>query len=387
MQGGIGSYRKSLGLLELVSLGVGGTIGSGIFVVPGIAAGLSGPYSLIAWLIVAFSATCVLLSLAWTIAARQSAGAFYTIFRPVFGENVSTALLVIYTVSSVFGIATIAAGLGRYFSFFGADNPLILEFLVLGVFCIVNLWGIFLSSTTENVLTIIKVVPLVVVTVLLLPLVQAGNLVPAQAMSPLGILQTVIIVYWPFTGFEICSIPAAETRDPRVIARSLIIVQVCVVSIYFLLNLALIGSIGSTALASSPAPVATAAALLFGNAEYIVGVIGIIAMISALNAYIIGTSRVIQNLGEEHGVISLGRISSRGVPAIALFLSVGLSGALLLFSNHFDLLAGIAVITTLVPYIFICAAAFALTSVKRIRVVALAGLFTTAAILVAFFIG
>ena len=55
-----GTYRRSLGLVELVSLGVGGTIGSGIFVVPGVAAKLSGPGSLIAWVIVALSASCVL---------------------------------------------------------------------------------------------------------------------------------------------------------------------------------------------------------------------------------------------------------------------------------------------------------------------------------------
>jgi amino acid transporter len=34
-------YKKSLGLFELVSPGIGGTIGSGIFVVPGIAAGIA----------------------------------------------------------------------------------------------------------------------------------------------------------------------------------------------------------------------------------------------------------------------------------------------------------------------------------------------------------
>ena len=41
---GKNSYRVSLGPFELVSLGLGGTIGSGIFVVPGIAAGIAGPY-------------------------------------------------------------------------------------------------------------------------------------------------------------------------------------------------------------------------------------------------------------------------------------------------------------------------------------------------------
>lgn len=47
-----GSYRRSIGQLELVSPVIGGTKGSGIFVVPGIAAGILGPASLKVWGIV-----------------------------------------------------------------------------------------------------------------------------------------------------------------------------------------------------------------------------------------------------------------------------------------------------------------------------------------------
>jgi len=54
-------YLKTLGLPELVSLGVGGTIGSGIFVVPGLVAGNLGPHSFLAWIIVALSASCLIL--------------------------------------------------------------------------------------------------------------------------------------------------------------------------------------------------------------------------------------------------------------------------------------------------------------------------------------
>jgi len=39
----VSTFKRSLGLFEFFSLGVGGTIGSGIFVVPGIAARQSGP--------------------------------------------------------------------------------------------------------------------------------------------------------------------------------------------------------------------------------------------------------------------------------------------------------------------------------------------------------
>ena len=44
-------YKKSLGIFELVGLGMGGTIGSGIFVVPGIAVGIAGPSSLNAYIV------------------------------------------------------------------------------------------------------------------------------------------------------------------------------------------------------------------------------------------------------------------------------------------------------------------------------------------------
>ncbi|MCK9581932.1 MAG: hypothetical protein M0Q92_15995 [Methanoregula sp.] len=59
------TYRRSFGLVERVSLGVGGTIGSDIFVVPGIAVQLIGPTSLAVWLIVAISASSILLCLAY----------------------------------------------------------------------------------------------------------------------------------------------------------------------------------------------------------------------------------------------------------------------------------------------------------------------------------
>src|SRR3989337_3907678 len=145
-------YKRSLGLFELVSLGVGGTIGSGIFVVPGLAAGIAGPSSLIAWLIVAVSASTVMLSLAWAVSRYPSTGAFCSIFSRVFGKKTSASLVVLYLISSFFGLATIAAGIGQYVSFFGFHDILSLELLFIVVFCILNIRGISLSGTIEALL-------------------------------------------------------------------------------------------------------------------------------------------------------------------------------------------------------------------------------------------
>jgi len=252
-------------LFELVSLGVGGTIGSGIFVVPGVAAKLSGPWSLLAWLIVALSASCVLLSLAYVSFRFTTSNSFYSLFQSVFGARFAVPLIILYLISSVFGVSTIAAGIGQYITWFGISNVILIEIAIIGAFCWLNITGISFSGMTENILTTLKIIPLVMVALLLIPFINVRNFAPSTPLTVTGLLATIIIVYWPFTGFEISAIPVEETRDPTLIRRSLIIVMGIVASLYLLLNISLIGSVGAEALAASPAPVATAAGILFDN--------------------------------------------------------------------------------------------------------------------------
>jgi amino acid transporter len=382
----VGSYKRSLGLFELISLGVGGTIGSGIFVVPGVAAKLSGPWSLFAWLIVAISASCVLLSLAYVSFRFSTSNGFFSLFSSVFGARIAALLIVLYLVSSVFGVSTIAAGIGQYLSYFSISNVLLIEIAIIGAFCWLNISGISLSGMTENILTTLKIIPLVIIAVMLIPSINMDNFVPQTPVTVTGFLATIIIVYWPFTGFEISAIPVDETRDPKLIRRALILVMGIVVSIYLLLNVSLIGSVGAETLAASPAPIATAAAIIFDRSGAFVAIIGIVAMLSAINAYIIGTSRILQSMSARFSIPKIQDLTSRGTPAIALIAGCTISAILLLFSNHFDQLATISVITTLIPYIFFCLASWVLVTDTRARIISAAGAISTAAILGIYFI-
>lgn len=381
-----GTYKRSLGLVELVSLGVGGTVGSGIFVVPGVAAKLSGPFSLIAWVIVAISASCVLLSLSYISYRFTGSSGFYSLFESVFGARLAVPLMGLYCISSVFGIATIAAGIGQYITFFSIPSVLLIEILVLALLCGINIAGIALSGMTENILTAIKIVPLAIIALLLVPFIHFDNFVPSAPLTATGLLATIIIVYWPFTGFEICAIPVEETKDPALIRRSLLLVMLIVVSLYLILSIALIGSVGAEVLGDSPAPVAAAAGIIFTHSGAIVAFIGIIAMLSAMNAYIIATSRVLHTLSDRFSVPKIRDLSRQGTPANALVIGCAASGLLLFVSNRFAALATISVVTTLVPYIFFCIAAWLLVPERRVRVVAAAGMLSTAGILVMYFL-
>ena len=380
------TYRKSLRLFELVSLGVGGTIGSGIFVVPGIAAAIAGPSSLLAWLIVAVSACSVAVALSEVQARSPTGTAFYEMFAPVFGARASTAVVVIYVVSALFGIATIAAGLGQYLSYFAIPHTLVAEILIIIAFLIVNLTGIALSGATENALTVIKIAAIVGIAAVLTPFIQMENLMPTRRIGMPELLQVVIIVYWSFTGFEISAIPVAETRDPREISRALLLVMLLVCLIYGVLNVALIGAVGATELAASPAPIAAAVGRVFSGAGPFVAALGIVTMLSALNAYIVAASRVLQNGAEVMRIAALARLSRRGAPAAALVVSCTVSGGLLLFSNHFDVLATVTVLSTLIPYVAICVSAVVLIKSPVTRGMALLGALSTAGILVLYFV-
>jgi len=383
---GKNSYNRSLGLIELVSLGVGGTVGSGIFVVPGIAAGLTGPFSLLAWLIVAVSASCVLFSLAAVSYRFTPASGFYSLFESVFGSRIAIPLIALYTISSVFGVATIAAGIGQYTGYFDLPHALGIEIAILAVFCILNIAGIAFSGMTENVLTALKIIPLAIISLLLLPYVRPEHFILSSPLTLSGLLATVIIVYWPFTGFEISAIPVEETRDPALIRRALLYVMLVVVSLYLVLNISLIGSIGADALAASPAPLATAAGIIFDQSGPLVAMIGIVAMLSALNAYVVGTSRVLHALSARLEIPLVKDLSRQGTPASALMLGCMASGLLLLLSNQFAALATISVITTLIPYIFFCITAWILVPERITRIVAAAGILSTAGILVVYFL-
>lgn len=374
-------YRKSLGLAELVSFGVGGTIGSGIFVVPGISAGLTGPSSLLAWLIVAVSASCVTLSLAWASSKYPSTGAFYSIFLEVFGKRLSTAAVMLYLIASVFGIATIAAGIGQYMSFFGYHNVLWLEITLVVFFGIINIVGVRPSGNIENVLTLLKTLPLLALAVLLAPYIKQENFTPFFTGNETDFLRSVIIVYWCFTGFEISAIPAEETRNKKDTFTSLILVMLIVTVVYLFLNISLIGSVGSELLASSSAPVAAAASKVFREPGRVMAVIGIIAMLSALNAYLLATSRVLQNLSFENRLPLLADISKHGTPYMAIIISTAAGMSLLFYSNRFEELATISVIATLLPYAFVCASTLKLFETSRIRMVAAVGLVSALAIL------
>jgi amino acid transporter len=373
--------KKPLKLFDLVGLGVGGTIGSGIFVVPAVAASMAGPSSLLAWLLCAVSFGAVLACLMWLSKKYAGTGAFYTLFTKAYGEKLSSIIIFSYIVSGVLGIATIASAIGDNVDFFGLPKPVFEIFLVIA-FGLLNLLGVALSAWVEDALTIIKIVPLLIIPLLLLPFVKEGNFLPFSPDGNFAFLKSAIVIYWCFTGFELSAIPSKPVNDPeRTVPLSLLYVFFAVTLIYLALNFSLIGSVGSAFVASTPAPISSVMEHFYSGAGVIVLVIAVVSMFSALNAYLLGTSLVVESFAGKY-IPAFAKESKWQVPVLAVLVCTVVTALLLAFTDYFVFLASASVVCTLIPYIFLCMASFMKFENKWIKLVSVLGIISTLAVLV-----
>ena len=80
--------RRSLTLFAVVSLGINGVIGQGIFLLPGKAAGKMGPAALLCLLIGALLCFCIALCFAEVGSRIKGTGGAYLYARKAFGDFV-----------------------------------------------------------------------------------------------------------------------------------------------------------------------------------------------------------------------------------------------------------------------------------------------------------
>jgi len=175
------------------------------------------------------------------------------------------------------------------------------------VFLIVtNVVGVKAAGRTNDILTVVKLVPLVFFAVIGL-LFMIFNVTAATAnfspFSPFGIGSfgsALVLIFWAYAGFEISTIPADEIHDPGKTIPKAIILGISIVTVFYLVtNIVLFGVRSSSLLALDKAPLtaATRSILAFNPTVALIGVliVGVGALISVSGSDesgMIGTSRL-----------------------------------------------------------------------------------------------
>ncbi|WP_334331931.1 MULTISPECIES: APC family permease [unclassified Companilactobacillus] len=232
---------KSLGAKDLLSLGIGAVIGTGIFILPGHEAALhAGPAVAVAFLIAALVSGLVGMAYAEFSSAMPVAGSAYSFGAVIYGEIVGWILGWALILEYFLTVSAEAVGFASYFNnnILGAigihlpkallAGPLeggmvnISATLIVLVIAIIISHGASLSKKVENVAVIIKVAIIVLFVVVGFFYIKSSNYVPfypkefhTEPFGLGGISTACATVFFAFVGFDALAANSAETINPK----------------------------------------------------------------------------------------------------------------------------------------------------------------------------
>ncbi|MDR6596326.1 amino acid permease [Saccharothrix longispora] len=360
------ALRRGLGLPALISLSVGATLGTGIFVVLGQAAPVAGPAVTVSFAVAALAALFSALSYAELAGAVPVSGSAYSYTYATLGELVAWVcgwcLLLEYGVS----VAAVAVGWSGYLDeFLGATvGSRVPEALSGGVVDLpaaavvllataVLLGGVRESGVVTVVTTVLKVAVLAFFVVVAAFGFSTGNLAPFAPAGVAGVTGAASLVFFSFIGFDAASTAGEEARNPQRDLPRAIVVSLAVVTVaYVLVALTAVGAVGVDALSGSDASLATVLRQVTGDGwpAVVLAAGAVVAIASVVLTVLYGQTRVLVAMARD-GLVPrvFARIGARRVPA-ANTLIVGGAVAVLAALVPLGQLAEATSIGTLVAF-------------------------------------
>lgn len=362
---------QGLGLVATTALVVGNMIGSGIYMMPASLAETAGPLGLVAWAVNAAGYLCLTAVFADLGGAYPVSGGLQAFARRAFGDLVGLEVGFLYWLCAV--IAN-AAFLTTFVSYLAVLAPavgdptvaFVVSQVLLWALTLTNLVGVRIGGAVQIVTTVCKVLPLVVLSVALLPFASADNFEPFAPQGWGALLPAVSLVSWLFVGMESVTVPAEEIRGAgRTIRRSVYLGFALTSGVYLLVLSSLTAAVPAARLADSASPLADVAGAYFGETGALLVTLGaLISVAGILNGWILVTSRMAYATARD-GLAPpwlAGLHPAFGTPARALIASSALTAALvgLYFSGTtqeiYNFIALLSTATALVATGAACAA-------------------------------
>lgn len=323
---------RSIGLSQGIALYVCAILGAGVLVLPGQAATLAGPASLIAW---GFSAL-IGIPIAFTFAALASrfpdAGGVATFAARAFGPSAGGIAGWWFFIAGSIGQTIVPLTAGYYVAAalsVGQHWAPTIAAVVLAVAVAANLFGLKLGARVQIGLAAGVAAILLTVIIVAVPQIRLENLTPFAPSCLPGIGQAVIVLFFAFAGWEAIAHLSAEFRDVRrTLPRATLLTILIVTVLYLGVAFAVVGT-GSY---GTPELDRTALGVIVeqGLGLSTVGVVAVAATVICLgttNAFVASISRLGYALARDGWAPALlRRQDRRGTPVLSI-LTVGAIGA------------------------------------------------------------
>jgi basic amino acid/polyamine antiporter, APA family len=358
---------RSLGFWGATGIGIGAIIGTGIFVLIGVASGIAGPAVILSFIIAGFVALLTGLSTAELSSFIHESGGSYIYTTKAFGEFPGFVVGWMKSFDYIVGASAVSVGFAAYFTYFvgipaAAGTLVIIATIWPLMLMLLNVKGVQEASWTNNLLVALKILALLVfVFVGASALFSSGNYTNYHPFFPRGVsgvMSGAAIIFFAFIGFNTIAVMAEEIKDPeKNVPRAILFAFAACTLIYIGVSVVAVGIVNWENLASSGAPLEFALKAVTNNFFILefVAISALFATTSVIMASIMGGSRALFAMARQ-GVLPrvLSTISHQGVPAFTVLLcGIVISGIVLVTGGNLDWLASIFNFGTLLTFFFI----------------------------------
>ena len=325
---------RSLTLTLAVLYGLGVTIGAGIYVLVGVAAGRSGMHAPLAFigaaLVMSFSAaTFAELGTRMPVSASEAAYVQKAFDRPWLSLAVGLLVVLTATISA----ATISVGSAGYLGVF-VDLParwiITLVVLAMGLVACLPLRQ---SITFAGIMTLVELAGLILIIIAGLGertgvLTRLPEILPTSGDIGLwvGLSGTTLVAVFAFIGFQNLVNVAEEMKTPsRTLPWALFLTLGLTALVYALVVWVAVVAVPPDELAQSSAPLALVFERLTGMPLITMSLIAVVATLNGIIVYMIMISRVFYGLASQGNLPALLTQLNRrtGTPLLATALGVG----------------------------------------------------------------
>ncbi len=373
-----GGLKRVLGFWSLVAIGIGCTIGAGIFVWPGfVAASFSGPAVIVSFVIAAIACGIAALCYAELAVLIPASGSAYSYTYATLGEfaawMIGWMLLLEYGLSN----SAVAAGWGNYLApllkavgfvippqFMYATGEAIPGTTLTGIVnvpaaiavaipTILLLFGIRESARFNNGMVLAKIAVLVMFVAFCVPAIKPEHFTPFAPFGWTGIMTGAAFLFFLFIGFDAVSTVAEECVDPqRDLPRAIMVGLGLVTALYVSVAAVLVGVVPLGNLKDLKEPLAYAlSAAGHPVAASVLAVVAVIGILAIILIAAIGQTRILYVMARD-GLMPrfMAQVSPRTGTPVASTILLGLITGLIAATVPLGILAELVSIGTLAAF-------------------------------------
>ena len=318
--------QRTLSLPGAIAVSVGGML-SGIFVLPGLAVGITGSSVWLAFLVAALCILPAVLSKSELATAMPKSGGTYVYieraFGPLFGTIAGIGLWLSLLLKSAFSLVGLSAYLYVLIEIDASSTKGIALFALL-VILLLNVFGVKKVEKTQLIIVSISVLSLIGIVFFGTSSFDSSLLEPVFVDGSSGFITGVAFLYISYAGVTKIAAVAGEIKNPeKNLPRTMIFSLFLITMIYVLVALVLVGNVEASVLSTDIKPIHTLFQSIGGNTlGYVAGAVGVITLLSMANSGVLASSRFPFAMGKDRLMPAfLGSVSSKFMTPVSAIIT------------------------------------------------------------------